>query len=66
MSDEKPEIDVEIPLTPKERAVVNGAMRLAEGIAALAYGTASEAAEHFAAAERWADVAKQADREDAA
>lgn len=66
MSDEKPEIDVEIPLTQKDRAVVNGAMRLAEGIAALAYGTASEAAEHFAAAERWADVAKQADREDAA
>lgn len=62
MSDEKPEID-EIPLTTKDRAVVNGAMRLAEGIAALADGSASEAAEHFAAAARWQAVARQAGAE---
>ncbi len=62
MSDEKPETD-EIRLTPRERAVVNAAMELADGFAALGYGAASEAADHFAAAERWSAVAKQAGTE---
>ena len=63
MSDEKPEVDVEIRLTPRERAVVNAAMELADGFAALGYGTPAEAADHFAAAERWSAVAKQAGTE---
>ncbi len=58
MSDTRPEVDVEIPLTPKERAVVNAAMELADGFAAIAHGTHAEAAEHFAEAERWMAVAK--------
>ena len=62
MSDEKPETD-EIRLTPRERAVVNAAMELADGFAALGYGTPAEAADHFAAAERWSAVAKQAGTE---
>ena len=60
MSDEKPEVDVEIRLTPKDRAAVNAALEMADGFAAIAHGTPSEAAEHFAAAERWTAVAKQA------
>jgi hypothetical protein len=50
MSDANPEVD-EIPLTPKDRAAVN---------AAITYGTPSEAADHFAEAERWAEAARQA------
>lgn len=63
MSDTRPEIDGEIALTPKDRAAVNAAMELAEGFAAIAYGTPAEAAEHFAEAERWTAVAKQAGTE---
>lgn len=59
MSDTKPEVD-EIALTPKDRAAVNAAMEMADGFAALAHGAASEAADHFAAAERWAEVVRQA------
>ena len=59
MSDTKPEVDVDILLTPRERAVVNGAMATAEGIAALAHGAVSEAAERFAAAAWWQSVARQ-------
>ena len=62
MSDEKPEVG-EIVLTPKERAAVNAAMELADGFAALGHGAASEAADHFAAAERWAEVVRQAGTE---
>lgn len=58
MSDEKPEVDVEIHLTPRDRAVVNAAMELAEGFAAISCGTPAEAADHFAEAERWMAVAK--------
>lgn len=63
MSDEKPEVDVEIRLTPRERAVVNAALEMADGFAALGHGTPAEAAEHFAAAERWTAAAKQAGTE---
>ena len=62
MNDTKPEAD-EIPLTPKDRAVVNEAVEIAKGFAELAYGTASEAVGHFAAAARWQAVAKQAGAE---
>ena len=62
MSDEKPETD-EIRLTPRERAVVNAAMELADGFAALGHVAPAEAAEHFAAAERWTAAAKQAGTE---
>ena len=62
MSDEKPEVG-EIVLTPKERAAVNAALELADGFAALGHGTPAEAAEHFAAAERWTAAAKQAGTE---
>lgn len=60
MSDTKPE-SAEIVLTPKERAAVNAALEMADGFAALAYGTPAEAAEHFAESARWAEVVRQAD-----
>ncbi len=60
MSDTKPNAD-EIPLTPKDRAAVNAALELADGFAALAYGTPAEAVEHFVAAERWTDVVRKLD-----
>ena len=62
MSDEKPEAG-EIRLTPKDRAVVNAALELADGFAALGHGAPAEAAGHFAEAERWTAVAKQAGTE---
>ena len=62
VSEEKPEVG-EIVLTPKERAAVNAAMELADGFSSIGHGAPAEAAEHFAAAERWTAAAKQAGTE---